>query len=138
MGPAEDRRPHPDILYTGYVDDQTRTDAIAGAVALVQPSFFESFSLVLTEAWAQRRPVLAQGYTDVLVGQIRRSGGGLFYRGYAEFEASLELLLARPAEAEAMGRAGRDFVDREYRWDVVLGRYEELLRQAAALRPSPG
>jgi glycosyltransferase involved in cell wall biosynthesis len=137
IGPAEERHSHPDIVYTGYVDDQTRTDAIAGAVALVQPSFFESFSLVLTEAWAQQRPVLAQGYTDVLVGQVRRSGGGLFYRGYAEFEASLQLLLARPAEGNAMGRAGRDFVDREYRWDVVLGRYEELLRQAASLRPSP-
>jgi glycosyltransferase involved in cell wall biosynthesis len=137
VGPAEERRSHPDIVYTGYVDDQTRTDAIAGAVALVQPSFFESFSLVLTEAWAQQRPVLAQGYTDVLVGQVRRSGGGLFYRGYAEFEASLELLLARSTEADAMGRAGRDFVDREYRWDVVLGRYEQLLRQAAAFRTSP-
>jgi glycosyltransferase involved in cell wall biosynthesis len=137
VGPAEDRHPHPDIIYTGYVDDQTRTDAIAGAVALVQPSFFESFSLVLTEAWAQQRPVLAQGYTDVLVGQVHRSGGGLYYRGFAEFEASLELLLTRPDEADAMGRAGRDFVAREYRWDVVLARYEELLRQAVAHGHSP-
>jgi glycosyltransferase involved in cell wall biosynthesis len=138
VGPAEDRRSHPDIIYTGYVDDQTRTDAIAGAVGLVQPSFFESFSLVVTEAWAQQRPVLVQGHTDVLVGQVRRSGGGLFYRGFAEFEASLELLVARADAADTMGRAGRDFVAREYRWDVVLDRYEQLLRKAVAAARSAG
>jgi len=130
VGPAEDHRTHPDIHYTGYVDDQTRTDVIAGAIALVQPSFFESFSMVLTEAWAQRRPVLAQGRTEVLMGQVRRSAGGLYYRGYGEFEAALDLLTSRPDLATRLGAFGRSFVEREYRWDIVLSRYERLLRHA--------
>jgi glycosyltransferase involved in cell wall biosynthesis len=85
VGPAEDRRSHPDIVYAGFVDDTTRSDALAGSLALAQPSFFESFSMVLTEAWAQGRPVVAQGRTEVLVGQVRRSGGGVWYSGFAEF-----------------------------------------------------
>jgi glycosyltransferase involved in cell wall biosynthesis len=130
VGPSPDRRAHPDIVYTGFVDDQTRSDALAGAVALVQPSFFESFSMVLTEAWAQGRPVVAQGRTDVLVGQVRRSGGGVWYTGFAEFEAAIDLLAGSPSLGDALGRAGRSHVEREYHWDVVLPRYERLLAEA--------
>ena len=129
MGPAEDRLSHPDIIYTGFVDDPTRSDALAGSLALAQPSFFESFSMVLTEAWAQGRPVVAQGRTDVLVGQVRRSGGGVWYSGFAEFEAALDLLTGTPGLGDALGRAGRAHVEREYRWETVLSRYEELLGQ---------
>jgi glycosyltransferase involved in cell wall biosynthesis len=134
VGPAEDRRSHPDIVYTGFVDDPTRSDALAGSLALAQPSFFESFSMVLTEAWAQGRPVVAQGRTEVLVGQVRRSGGGVWYSGFAEFEAALDLLTASPELGDALGRAGRAHVEREYRWETVLVRYEALLRQAAGAR----
>ncbi len=127
VGPAEERRAHPDIVYTGFVDDGTRSDALAGALALAQPSFFESFSMVLTEAWAQGRPVVAQGRTDVLVGQARRSGGGVWYSGFAEFEAAVDLLAGSPGLADALGQAGRRFVEREYRWSTVLDRYERVL-----------
>jgi glycosyltransferase involved in cell wall biosynthesis len=136
VGPAEDRRPHPDIVYTGFVDDQTRGDALAGALALAQPSFFESFSMVLTEAWAQGRPVVAQGRTAVLVGQVRRSGGGVWYSGFAEFEAAVDLLATSPELGQALGRAGRHFVEQEYRWTTVLARYEGLLRRAVGSRPA--
>ncbi len=138
VGPAGDHRDHPDILYTGFVDDGTRNDALAGALALAQPSFFESFSMVLTEAWAQGRPVVAQGRTDVLVGQVRRSGGGVWYSGFAEFEAAVDLLTASPGLADTLGRAGRHYVEQEYRWETVLERYEGLLRQTVAAGPSPG
>jgi glycosyltransferase involved in cell wall biosynthesis len=124
---------HDDVVFAGFVDDQTRNDALAGALALAQPSFFESFSMVLTEAWAQRRPALVQGRCAVLDGQVRRSGGGLPYRGYAEFEAMLTWLLEHPAEAGRMGEAGRRYVESRYAWDVVLGSYEDFL--AGAPRP---
>ena len=137
VGPAPDRRSHPDIVYTGFVDDETRSNALAGALALVQPSFFESFSMVLTEAWAQGRPVVAQGRTDVLVGQVRRSGGGVWYTGFAEFEAAVDVLTGSPGLGDALGSAGRAHVEREYSWDVVLPRYERLLGEAIAARPTP-
>ncbi|HEY5096412.1 MAG TPA: glycosyltransferase family 4 protein, partial [Acidimicrobiales bacterium] len=137
VGPAPDRRAHPDIVYTGFVDDQTRSDALAGALALVQPSFFESFSMVLTEAWAQGRPVVAQGRTDVLVGQVQRSGGGVVYTGFAEFEAAIDVLAGSPELGDALGRAGRAHVARQYSWDVVLPRYERLLAEAIGAGPTP-
>ena len=50
-----------DLVVTDFVDEATRDDALAGMLALVQPSYFESFSLVLNEAFAQGRPALVQG-----------------------------------------------------------------------------
>ena len=44
---------HPDVVLTGFVDYEVRDSALAGALALVQPSSFESFSMILTEAFAQ-------------------------------------------------------------------------------------
>jgi glycosyltransferase involved in cell wall biosynthesis len=126
--PVRELRRHPDVVVTGIVDDDTKRSAMGGALALVQPSFFESFSMVLTEAWAQRRPALVQGHCAVLEGQARRSGGGIPYRGFAEFEAAVDRLVHDRRLAQALGRAGRRFVEEHYRWPDVLARYEELLR----------
>ena len=120
-----------DVVVTGFVDEEIVRGAVDGAVALVQPSYFESFSMVLAEAWAQRRGALVQGHCAVLAGQARRSGGAVPYRGYAEFEAAVDLVTADPAVAEGLGRAGRRYVERNLGWDVVLGRYEALLDRVA-------
>jgi glycosyltransferase involved in cell wall biosynthesis len=121
----------PDVVMTGYVHGDTRHAGIKGAQALVQPSYFESFSMVLTEAWACRVPALVQGHSEVLVGQSRRSGGGVPYRGYAEFEAALDLLLEDGGLRASMAAAGRRYVETHYNWDRVLDRYEGLLEKLA-------
>lgn len=127
--------PHPDIVLTGFVDDATKHGAYAGAVALVQPSYYESFSMVLTEAWASRIPALVQGRCEVLVGQSRRSRGGIPYTGFAEFEAAVDLVAEDELLRRAMGAAGRAFVEQRYRWDAVIDRYEGWLEQVARLGP---
>lgn len=122
---------HPDVIMTGYVDEDTRYGGLKGAELLVQPSYYESFSMVLTEAWACNVPALVQGQTDVLVGQARRSGGALPYRGYAEFEAGLDMLLNDAELRGRMAASGLRYVEKHYDWDRVLDRYEALLQQLA-------
>jgi glycosyltransferase involved in cell wall biosynthesis len=122
---------HPDVVVTGFVDEADKQSALAGATAFVQPSYFESFSMVLTEAWAHRRPALVQGHCDVLDGQARRSGGAVPYRDYAEFEVALDWLLEDPRSARVMGEAGRRYTERNYAWPVVLERYEGFLARVA-------
>lgn len=119
----------PDLIMTGFVDEQTKHDAIAGALALVHPSYFESFSIVLIEAWAHGIPALVQGRCDVLAGQSRRSGAGVPYRGFAEFEAAVDLVVGDADLRRRLGAAGRTYVEATYEWDVVLDRYESLLRR---------
>jgi glycosyltransferase involved in cell wall biosynthesis len=67
----------------------------------------------------------------VLLGHAHRSGAALPYNGFAEFEAAVDTLLASPDLADALGRAGRDYVEREYDWDVVMARYERVLARVA-------
>lgn len=122
---------HPDVVMTGFVSDEEKDAGVRGADVFVQPSFFESFSLVLAEAWADGKPALVQGRSPVLVGQARRSGGGIPYRGYAEFEAGLELLLEDAELRRQMGMAGQAHVRRRYAWDHVLTEYEGFLKQIA-------
>jgi glycosyltransferase involved in cell wall biosynthesis len=117
----------PDVVTTGFVDEATRNGALAGARALVHPSYFESFAMVLTETFAQRRPALVQQRCTVLDGHAHRSGAALPYTGFAEFEAAVDRMRHSPELADAMGAAGRRYVEREYDWSVVLSRYEETL-----------
>ena len=71
-------------------------------------------------------PVLANARCKVLMGQCLRSNGGLFYHGYAEFAEGLRLLLGEPGLAEALGRQGRDYVEREYSWETIDAKMEDL------------
>jgi glycosyltransferase involved in cell wall biosynthesis len=139
--PVTQLPPHPDVVITGFVDEQTKQDALAGASVLVQPSYFESFSLALCEGWAAGVPALVQGRCAVLAGQSARSGGGVAYRGYAEFAESLRRLLDDRALRAQMGERGRQYVDRHYRWDTVIEGYESVLRrvvdEAARRLPRP-
>ncbi|HUP68337.1 MAG TPA: glycosyltransferase family 4 protein [Acidimicrobiales bacterium] len=123
---------HPDVVVTGFVDEATKRGAVEGATLLVQPSYFESFSMVLAEGWLQRRPALVQGHCETLAGHARRSRGAIAYRGYAEFEAALELVTADEGLARALGDAGRRYICSNYRWEAVLDRYEELLGRITA------
>ncbi|HET6793994.1 MAG TPA: glycosyltransferase, partial [Acidimicrobiales bacterium] len=118
---------------TGFVDPDVPADAVAGCLALAHPSYFESFSMAVSEAWAQRKPALVQGHCAVLEGQARRSGGAIPYRGFAQFEAAVDLISGDARLAASLGDAGRRYVEDRYRWDDVLGRYERLLGRTATV-----
>lgn len=109
----------PAVVGTGFVDDDTKTALVAGAGVLVQPSYMESFSLALMEGWMLRRPALIQRRSRVLAGHAHRSGGGLTYDGYAEFEAALTALRRSDELAQRLGSLGRDHVLREFAWEKV-------------------
>lgn len=121
-----------DLVVTGFVDSALRDSAISGALALAQPSYFESFSMVLTEAFAQGRPGLVQSRCEVLLGHARRSNAAIPYAGFAEFEAAVEMLESRPGLADALGARGRAYVEAEYSWPVVLDRYERIFAAMVA------
>jgi glycosyltransferase involved in cell wall biosynthesis len=127
---------HPRIRHLGYVSDQDKYDVIAGAEALVMPSYFESLSMVMIEAWAQGVPVLANGRCDVLAGQCLRSNGGLFYTSGREFEAMLDRLLDDPSLASELGKNGRAFYEAQYEWPVIERKYREMFDQLTAAPPA--
>ena len=72
---------------------------LRGALALVSPSAFESFSIVLMEAWSVGTPALVNSRCAVTLDHVRRSGGGLAFGNYAELEVELDRLTASTAAA---------------------------------------
>ena len=135
---------HPRIKHLGFVADQDKFDAIAGAELLVMPSPYESLSMVALEAWALGRPVLASARCDVLVGQCVRSNAGLYYEDAREFAAALDRILSDPVLAATLGRNGRAFFARHYSWPVIerkyLDMFDELRRTPVThgMEPLPG
>lgn len=118
---------HPRIKALGYVPDETRRALLTHARLLVVPSRYESLSIALLEAWNHAVPALVNRDCRVLRGQVERANGGVSYRSSSEFREGLEYLLCRPDARDAFGRQGLAYVDREYRWPIVLGRVESLL-----------
>jgi glycosyltransferase involved in cell wall biosynthesis len=126
-------RKRPFVRAVGFVEEEAKFDALAGAEVVVVPSPFESLSIVLLEAWSVGRPVLVTAASDVLVGQTRRAQGGLRFMDEAEFVAALSQL--RGPSGNRFGASGRAFVEREYRWPRVVEQYEDLrLRMAHSNR----
>lgn len=135
-GPANMTIPsHPSVRALGYVSADAREALLADAAVLVVPSPFESLSMVLLEAWNHGVPALVNARCRVLDGQARRSGGALAYRNYDEFAVSLARLLDAPDLARQLGASGRAYVERTYRWPVVL---DTLTRFLDALRAARG
>ena len=118
---------HPRIHHLGFVTDADKFDAIAASELLIMPSYFESLSMVALEAWAMGKPVLANAKCDVLQGQCLRSNAGLFYQDRDEFVECAKLLLADDRLRDRMGRNGKEYVKKNYRWDVIMQKYDRLI-----------
>ncbi len=123
---------HPRVRFVGYLTEQQKHDALSAAVCLIMPSRLESLSIVLLEAWQQATPVLVNGSCDVLRGQTRRSGGGLYYETADDFVNGLACLAERPGVRDALGASGRRFVAHEYSWETVRAKVEGVLTRVAA------
>jgi len=142
-GPVVDAPPdHPDLLVTGPVSESVKWSLLRHCDILVSPSPFESFSLVVAEAWAAGSPVLVNAICAATMENVRRSGGGLHYRGYAEFEATVDRLLGDPGLRGELASRGAAYVSSQFSWPVVIERYrrfvQEVVQRTASDRPSGG
>jgi glycosyltransferase involved in cell wall biosynthesis len=117
---------HDDVVHLGYLSEQDKRNALAAALALVNPSVNESFSIVLMEAWSQACPVLVHGNCPVTSFHVYRSRGGLCFRDAAEFARGVDKLRNDPL-ARRMGEAGRAYVGEHYHWPLLLDKFRQRL-----------
>jgi glycosyltransferase involved in cell wall biosynthesis len=116
----------PFIRFAGRLSDLERTQALEAATVVVVPSPYESLSLLALESFAVGTPVLANARSEVLVDHCQKSNAGLYYADRYEFNESLRLLVGDQRLRAAMGANGREYIRNNYRWDVILGKYEKM------------
>jgi len=117
----------PWVRFAGLLSERERLQALEAATVVVIPSPFESLSLLALEAMAVGTPILCNARAHVLVEHCRLSNAGLYYSDREEFIECAKVLLADERMRERMGRNGREYVKRNYRWDVILSKYDRLI-----------
>lgn len=113
------------VRYLGRISEEDKHDGLAGAVAAVVPSRYESLSLLALEAFAVGTPVLGNGASPVVSGQIARSRAGAAYLDSRSFAQGLAQITASRA---AMSIKARSYA-RRHSWKKVVAVYREEMRK---------
>ena len=107
----------------GRISEEDKWNGLAGALAAVAPSRFESLSLLALEAFAVGTPLLANAESSVLEGHVARSGAGATWHDADSYLAGVQRLgLGRDAlRTKALAYA------RAFRWPKVIAAYRAEL-----------
>jgi glycosyltransferase involved in cell wall biosynthesis len=119
------------VTCLGPIPDEHKFGLLAAADVLINPSFYEAFSLVILEAWLAATPVLVNGWCAPMVEHCLNSGGGLHYSGVSDFEFALSRLLDEPPTRARLAAAGGDYVRRSYAWPAVSRRLDGLIERVS-------
>ncbi len=124
-------RSMPNVEFLGFVSEERKLALMAGALAFVQPSRYESFSIVALEAMAQGTPIVVNGHCAALAEHVVASGCGSTYRDRSEFDAAIDALTEAPPDVrEESARRARAYVTGRYRREQVRKR---LVDEVAAV-----
>ena len=109
VDPPEDER---DIVVTGLIDDDSKWGLLAGGARPgVAPSPFESFSLTVVEGMTAGAPAIVNAVCGATREHCEQSGAGMWFEGFAEFEAVLDRMLGDARLHETMRQNGFRYVE---------------------------
>lgn len=112
-----------DVRYLGFVEEHRKFELMAGALAFVQPSPYESLSIVLLEAMAQGAPVIVNGRCEVLVDHVDASGSGQVFRSLDELITAIGNVVGMGSEERRQsGLKARDYVLANYSREQIAAR----------------
>ncbi len=122
---------NPRVRFLGRVSPDELDRYYRHAVALIVPSIcYETFGIILIEAFRQRTPVIARRigpFPEI----VEACGGGELFETPEELVAAMDRLSGDPAHRERLAEAGlRGFRER-WSENAVVPRYLDLVRRAA-------
>lgn len=112
-----------DVRYLGFVDESRKFALMAGALAFVHPSPYESLSIVALEAMAQGTPLIVNGECEILADHVSLSGSGDAYLDERGLHAAIDRIAAfAPEVRDEQARRARAYVLAHYSEDQVRTR----------------
>ena len=118
----------PGLFLTGFVSDGEKRAILQHAMLLVNPSFYESLSLVVLEALYDRIPVLVNGRCDVLREHCILSGGAIrYYTGAHDFASETSKMTADESALQTMASKGKHYLETNYSWNLILDRLHKVI-----------
>lgn len=116
-------------------DAPALSDAYQAADVVVLPSRHEPFGIVVLEAWAAARPVVATRVGG-LPGFVRHGEDGLLVEPGDALAAAVEQVLADPALAGRLARAGARRACAEFSWQRAAERLLDLYQEVIHAHPA--
>ena len=128
----------PRVEFLGFVDEARKASLIRNAVAVINPSRFESLSLIVLEALALEVPVLVNGECETLANYAQETETVFPFCSRDDFVGQLVRVCSHnwttPDSLACLSRS-REWVQRHYSWTSILHVYEQSV---AELRMSGG
>jgi glycosyltransferase involved in cell wall biosynthesis len=134
----DEARGMPNVQFLGRVPPDDLSRYYQNAVATIVPSLcYETFGIVLIEAFRQGSPVIARRlgpFPEI----VDRSGGGELFHTNEELVSAMHRLQHDPAHRDRLSRLGyRGYVE-HWSESAVIPQYLEIVRRAAARRGHRG
>jgi glycosyltransferase involved in cell wall biosynthesis len=127
----------PNVTFLGRLAPERLPDYYHHAIATIVPSVcYETFGIVLIEAFRQGSPVLARRigpFPEILA----QAGAGELFETPEELLGALRRLQADPVRRAELAVAGRQAVERHWTEAAVVPRYLQLVGTAASRRNRP-
>ncbi|MDA1184352.1 MAG: glycosyltransferase [Acidobacteria bacterium] len=119
----------PYIRVVGVASDRERLIAYEAAEVTLAPDPVDLLARQVLESFAVGTPVLAAASNDTAVEHCRSANAGLYYANREEFVESLQLIMSNTQLRTQLGENGRRYIQQHYRWDVVMARFERLIKR---------
>ncbi len=124
----------PGVRFLGRVSQDELPRYYTHALALIVPSIgFETFGMVLLEAFRQRTPVIARR-AGTFPEIVTQAGSGVLFDGPEELRMALARVQGDPALRAQMARDGHAAYLRHWSERAVVPRYLDIVRRAAERR----
>jgi glycosyltransferase involved in cell wall biosynthesis len=124
----------PRVKFTGRLPPEALAAYYRHARALIVPSVcFETFGIILIESFRNGTPVIARRigpFPEI----VEQSQGGVLFSDEAELRAAIARLGADIDYRESLAKRARHAFETNWREDVVMARYLDLLRGMALAR----
>lgn len=118
------------IIFTGYVAGQEKEELFSNALLFILPSYLEGLPIALLEAMSYRLPCLVSDIPPHREVINERVNGFLFKSNdFSDFVKKLGRLLENPERLRNIGENARRKVEKEYDWDEVVRKTEEVYKE---------